>query len=124
MSNPGHDSQLLKGVLVLVLLRLLDQQESYGYELVGRVHSAGLPGVAEGSVYPALARLERDGLVLTRLVTNPAGPRRKYYRLSPAGLRDLRDRAEAWRTLAASLNDLLDHSDDDRRVSSHGRDED
>src|SRR5215211_2760283 len=56
-----HDSQLLKGVLGIVLLRLLAEQESYGYELVQRVHEAGLADVLDGSIYPALGRLEREG---------------------------------------------------------------
>nr|MDP9166182.1 PadR family transcriptional regulator [Actinomycetota bacterium] len=54
------DPQLLKGVLSLLLLHLLAEQESYGYELVKRLHDVGLTEVLEGTVYPALARLERE----------------------------------------------------------------
>lgn len=103
----GHDSQMLKGVLVLLLLRLLAEQESYGYELANRVRELGLPGVADGSVYPALARLEREGHVKARLVESTAGPARKYYRVSPRGYLLLRDRALAWRSLARALEPLL-----------------
>ncbi len=63
-----HDPQLLKGVLSALLLRLLADRESYGYELVGRVRELGLDGLAEGTIYPALARLEREGRCL-----RPAG---------------------------------------------------
>ena len=55
----AHDSQILKGVLGLVLLRLIDDRESYGYELAVRVQKAGLADVPDGSIYPALGRLER-----------------------------------------------------------------
>ena len=83
--SSDHDSQLLKGVLSLLLLHLLSERESYGYELVQRLHEAGLTGVLEGTVYPALARLEREGRVSTRLVASRAGPARKYYRPTAAG---------------------------------------
>ena len=58
-----HDPQLLKGVLSLLVLHLLSERESYGYELVQRLHEVGLSGILEGTVYPALARLEREGRV-------------------------------------------------------------
>jgi PadR family transcriptional regulator len=103
-----HDTQLLKGVLILVLLRLLTREESYGYQLVGRVHAAGLTGVAEGSVYPALARLERDGYLSTELVATSSGPPRKYFRLSPSGVEFLNARTAAWRSLASIVDQLLD----------------
>jgi PadR family transcriptional regulator, regulatory protein PadR len=103
----NHDSQLLKGVLVLVLLRLIDQRESYGYGLVGRVHAAGLGGVAEGSIYPALTRLERDGHLLTRLAPTKCSPPRKYYRLSVSGRQFMRARTLAWQSLVNALSALL-----------------
>jgi PadR family transcriptional regulator PadR len=102
-----HDPQLLKGVLSLVLLRLLAERESYGYELVVRVHRAGLTGVAEGTVYPALARLEREQRVSSRLVPSSSGPARKYYRPTPAGYQALADAATAWRRLAGVVDPLV-----------------
>jgi PadR family transcriptional regulator, regulatory protein PadR len=111
MQATGHDSQLLKGVLVLVLLRLLDRQESYGYELVTRVHAAGLAAVAEGSIYPALARLEHEGHLVARMVATQSGPARKYLRLSPAGQRFMHERTLAWRSLVAVLAPLLADQD-------------
>lgn len=103
----AHDPQLLKGVLSLTLLRLLAERESYGYELVVRVHGLGLTGVAEGTVYPALARLERDGRVTARLVPSTAGPARKYYRPTEAGYAALADATAAWRGLVTALEPLL-----------------
>jgi PadR family transcriptional regulator PadR len=102
-----HDSQLLKGVLGVVLLRLLAERESYGYELVVRVHQAGLEDVPDGSIYPALGRLERDGHVTSRLVASPSGPARKYYRPTASGLELLAERTAAWRALAAVVEPLL-----------------
>jgi PadR family transcriptional regulator PadR len=103
----AHDSQLLKGVLTLVLLRLLAERESYGYELVNRVHELGLVDVQDGSIYPALGRLEREGFVSSRLVPSSAGPARKYYRLSRSGQASLAQRQRAWADLVALVGPLL-----------------
>ena len=102
-----HDSQLLKGVLSLALLRLLADQESYGYELVTRLHEIGLPGVQEGSVYPALGRLERDGHVTSRLVPSQSGPARKYYRISRSGYTELAHTEKAWNHLVRAMQPIL-----------------
>ena len=102
-----HDTQLLKGVLALVLLRLLAAREAYGYELVSRVHELGLRDVPDGSIYPALLRLEREGQITSRLAPSPSGPSRKYYRLSAAGYAALAERERAWRALVQLLEPLL-----------------
>ena len=83
--SPSHDPQLLKGLLSPLLLRLLAEQESYGYELAQRLRFLGLTEITDGTVYPALARLEREGRVSSRLVSSRSGPARKYYRPTPAG---------------------------------------
>jgi PadR family transcriptional regulator PadR len=103
----NHDSQLLKGVLGLVLLRLLSDGESYGYELVTRVHALGLEDVRDGSIYPALTRLEREGHLESRLVPSSSGPARKYYRLSASGEHALARGEQAWRFLVARVEPLF-----------------
>lgn len=90
-----------------MLLKLLAEQESYGYELVSRVHDVGLTGVPDGSIYPALSRLEREGYASSRLVESSSGPARKYYRLSDKGRRVLTEREAAWRSLTSLLEPLL-----------------
>ena len=107
MQTASHDSQILKGVLGLVLLHLIDERESYGYELVERVHGIGLTDVADGSIYPALGRLERDGHITSHLVPSPSGPARKYYRLSPSGRDLLAARGAAWLRLVDAVTPLF-----------------
>lgn len=102
-----HDPQLLKGALGLILLRLLADGESYGYELATRVHALGLVEVADGSIYPALTRLERDGHLVSRLVASTAGPARKYYRLTEGGREALAAGRRAWLSLAEVVTPLL-----------------
>jgi PadR family transcriptional regulator PadR len=104
---PIHDPQLLKGVLSLLLLWLLGERESYGYELVQRLHGLGLTGIADGTVYPALARLEREGRVSTRLVSSRSGPARKYYRPTDAGYAALAQGSAGWHALREVVDPVL-----------------
>lgn len=105
--TPSHDPQLLKGVLSMVLLHLLAEQESYGYEVAQRLQAAGFTNVLEGTVYPALTRLEREGRLATRLVPSPSGPARKYYRLTPAGRDALSAASAAWARHVAGVEAVL-----------------
>ena len=91
----------------MVLLRLLAERESYGYELVLRVRDTGLKGVAEGTVYPALARLERERKISSRLVASRSGPARKYYRPTGAGYETLSAAESAWAVLRDAVATLL-----------------
>jgi PadR family transcriptional regulator PadR len=106
--SSAHDPQLLKGVLSLLLLQLLAERESYGYEVVQRLHKIGLADVLEGTVYPALARLEREDRVNARLVSSNAGPARKYYRPTAAGYEALAAGTANWLSLAAVVGSVLD----------------
>lgn len=105
---PSHDPQLLKGVLTLLLLQLLAERESYGYEVVQRLHDNGLTGVLEGTVYPALARLEREKWLTSRLVASASGPARKYYRLTRAGYEALAVGTTSWADLAGIVTAVLE----------------
>jgi PadR family transcriptional regulator PadR len=95
-----------------VLLRLISEGESYGYELVTRVHALGFDDVPDGSVYPALTRLEREGWLSSRLVASPSGPARKYYRLSADGRDALKRGERAWRSLVAKVDPLFQPTDE------------
>lgn len=75
-----------KGVLDLCILKALSGGEWYGYALVKELVAVPGVGVAEGSIYPLLARLRRQGLVTSRLEESSEGPARKYYRATAEGL--------------------------------------
>ena len=81
--------QVRKGVLELCILRALEKDERYGYELVKTL--AAVPGLSlsEGTLYPLLSRLRVAGLVSTRLEESAEGPARKYYSLTRDGRRTL-----------------------------------
>lgn len=78
--------QLRKGVVELCVLSAIgDAGECYGYELVkSLVNTPGLD-VAEGSIYPLLSRMRKQGVVKTHLVESESGPARKYYQLTALG---------------------------------------
>ena len=102
-----HDPQMLKGVLPLVLLRLVADAEDYGYSLVMRLHERGLTDLTEGTVYPALSRLEARGLLGSRLVPSASGPARKYYEITAAGAEELARGLSAWTSLADTVHAVL-----------------
>jgi PadR family transcriptional regulator, regulatory protein PadR len=104
---PDHDPQVLKGILSMLLLRVLCDREDYGYSVVVRLQDLGFTALAEGSIYPALSRLEGKGLLTSRLEQSQSGPARKYYRPTASGIVEL-DRAErAWTALRANVDRVM-----------------
>ncbi len=99
----GH----LKGSLDLLLLAVLDEGPAYGYEMTRRLRDRGLALVAEGSIYPLLGRLERDGLVETYRAASRGGPPRKYYRPSDAGRVALALGVSDWRAARDAIDAVL-----------------
>src|SRR6516225_9399834 len=91
-------TELLRGVLDLCLLAVIEEGPAYGYEMTKRLRARGLAIVGEGSIYPLLGRLERDGLVETYRAASNGGPPRKYFRLSAEGQRVLLAGVSEWRT--------------------------
>ena len=78
-------TQLRKGILELAIMGVLYDDRHYGYSLVRVLSEAGSISLKEGTVYPILGRLDRDGLVRSEWVESAQGPPRKYYALTAAG---------------------------------------
>jgi PadR family transcriptional regulator, regulatory protein PadR len=106
-NGEGRRSQLLRGVLDLCLLAVVAEEPAYGYEMTKRLRARGLSIVGEGSIYPLLGRLERDGLVETYRAASDGGPPRKYYRMSRKGRRALAAGVSEWRTARAAVDAVL-----------------
>jgi PadR family transcriptional regulator PadR len=100
-------AQWLRGVLDLCVLALLRHRESYGYELAQSLDSAGIGPVQGGTLYPVLLRLQRTGLVTAQWREGAAGPARKYYRITPAGIETLRRTAVDWTAFADGVGAIL-----------------
>jgi PadR family transcriptional regulator PadR len=99
------DIQLKKGVLDLCVLALLSRGDSYAYEIASRLAEA--IGMGEGTIYPLMRRMQADGLVETYMVESSAGPSRKYYRLTGAGLTSFAAQKDAWRSFAGAVQSIL-----------------
>ncbi len=107
MRSDARDPQLLKGVLPMLVLAMLTERESYGYELVTRLQADGLSDIATGTVYPVLTRLEREGLITSRLVASSSGPARKYYVPTAQGGAELTRSTRSWRRLTITVTATL-----------------
>jgi PadR family transcriptional regulator PadR len=100
-------SQLLRGVLDLCLLAVVGEEPAYGYEMTKRLRARGLSIVGEGSIYPLLGRLERDGLVETHRAASDGGPPRKYYRTSREGQREFAAGVSEWQATRDAVDAVL-----------------
>ncbi|MFE7301965.1 PadR family transcriptional regulator [Streptomyces sp. NPDC057579] len=99
-------AQWLRGVLDMCLLALMAESPVYGYELTVRLAEAGLD-VADGSIYPALARLRKRELVEVERRSGGGGPARTYYRPSEAGMRIFRSWSRDWSEFATSIDSIV-----------------
>lgn len=90
-------SQLLKGTSELLILSVLEEGERHGYEIAQQIRERGASlALGEGSLYPALHRLERRGALVAHWQPGERGPQRRYYRLTDAGRRLLEDSRAEW----------------------------
>ena len=102
-----RSSQHLKGVLDMCLLALISEEPCYGYEMVQKMEERGLEVVGEGSIYPLLSRLQKGGLIEGYTVPSGEGPRRKYYRILPAGEATLRAWDEEWAGFVRAVDRVI-----------------
>jgi PadR family transcriptional regulator len=100
-------TELLRGVLDLCLLAVIEEDPAYGYEMTKRLRARGLSSVGEGSIYPLLGRLEREGLVESYRAASDGGPPRKYYRPSGEGLQVLTAGVSEWRAARDAVDAVL-----------------
>ncbi|WP_420082601.1 PadR family transcriptional regulator (plasmid) [Streptomyces sp. JL4002] len=107
--TPTPHAQWLRGVLDMCLLALMAKAPVYGYEMTVQFSKAGLD-VADGSIYPALARLRKRQLVEVERRTGEGGPARTYYRPSEAGLQLLQSWSLDWKEFTSSISSIVTHT--------------
>jgi PadR family transcriptional regulator, regulatory protein PadR len=100
-------AQMRRGVLPYCVLAMLREKERYGFELVHTLGTAYGLVTGEGTIYPLLARLRRQGLVDTSWRESESGPPRRYYRLSSDGKDALDEFSQSWQRLRDSVDALL-----------------
>ena len=102
------DSKLLSGALEMLILEVISAGPTYGYQITQDViaRSNGYFELTEGSLYPALHRLERQKLLGSEW-READGRRRKYYRVTAAGKRALESRKQEWQSFARGVHGVL-----------------
>jgi PadR family transcriptional regulator PadR len=107
--STGQDraTQLLHGVLDMCLMSIIDEEASYGYEMVNKLRNRGLGLASEGSIYPLLSRLQKQGMIEGYLVQSSEGPARKYYRMSQPGSVALEQWRHDWVEFKNSVDEVL-----------------
>lgn len=104
-----QQTDALRGSLDLLVLKTLSIAPLHGWGISQRVQqiSDGVLEVNQGSLYPALQRLEKDGLITSEWGTTDNNRRARYYRLTTKGRRALGEELESWRRFAAGLDAVL-----------------
>lgn len=101
-------SQMLKGTLEGCILAIIGEKETYGYEISKQLEEYGFGKIAEGTIYPLLLRLEKNGAVESRFIQSDFGPKRKYYSLTEKGREDMRSFFESYNELNRAVNKLIE----------------
>lgn len=100
-------SQLRRGALQYCVLALLGDEERYGFDIARTLGSIDGMVTGEGTLYPLLSRLKREGHVATTWRESDAGPPRKYYAITDQGQRALADFSTEWRRFRDAVDDIL-----------------
>lgn len=100
-------TQLRRGVVEYCVLALLVKEELYGFDLIRRLSQVDGLVTSEGTIYPLLSRLRRDGWVSTSWRESDSGPPRRYYALTSDGHRALEAFTNDWRVFSRAVDDLL-----------------
>lgn len=106
--------ELAKGSTGLLVLSVLSKQELYGYQIIKTVElvSEEVFKMNEGTLYPILHSLEQEGLLTSRWCTDEeSGRKRKYYKITEKGLRELAGQTAEWRTYEKAVNRVVGMSE-------------
>jgi len=106
-SSPAYNPDLLRGNTESMLLFLINEHHyTYGYRLIKEIEerSQGFFRFKEGTVYPALRKLENDGLIQGEWQQLPNGQERRYYRITEKGKEVLKERITMWQNFTSAMN--------------------
>lgn len=103
------DKNLIGGSTNMLILTLLSEEDSYGYQLIRELEerSDHTFQFKEGTLYPILHKLENSGYVVSYKQTTPQGKSRKYYQITKKGLKQLEAEKAQWNVFSASVNKVI-----------------
>jgi PadR family transcriptional regulator PadR len=99
------NTQFRKGVLEICVLTLISKKDMYGYEIVQNISK--VIEVNEGTIYPILRRLTKEGYFETYILESNEGPARKYYKLTAEGKNNLNKLTKEWNDFVIAVNTFL-----------------
>lgn len=114
MTEPHWQEQLRRGTVELAVLLAVAPGRRYGLEIIRYLESADLV-LTEGTIYPLLARLEREGLLQSAWVDDQSPRPRKYYQLTQSGRTRMKVMAGEFRTIAAGMARMIETALGDER---------
>ncbi len=101
-------SQMLKGVLEECVLDIVSKNDLYGYLIVQELRDYGFEGIVEGTIYPILLRLEKKNMIVADYRESELGPKRKYYKVTEDGLKQLESFYKNWKDLSLIINRIIE----------------
>lgn len=105
MLQDSNKSEIRKGLLVAAVLAVISDKKMYATEILAVLSSTQF-ATQEGTLYPLLGKLKREGLLLPEWVESPSGPPRKYYSLSPSGIEYGKELLKYLNNVERELTDL------------------
>lgn len=107
-------TEMLKGILEGCVLEIINNNNTYGYEITRQLNALGFSEVVEGTVYTILLRLEKCELVSTQKRASTQGPPRKFYSLTEKGSEELQKFWTKWDFLQSKVNELRESNSDEK----------
>jgi PadR family transcriptional regulator PadR len=105
-------SDIIRGHLEAVILKLILEEDRYGYEISNciKIRTEGLFSIKEATLYSVVKRLEEKGLIESYVGTQTHGRKRRYYKITILGAAYYREKLREWKELKTVLNTLLEES--------------
>ncbi len=110
----NSDTQIVKGILEGCILKIVENEEIYGYKAVEKLNILSFD-VNEATVYPILARLQNKGYLKVDKRPSPYGPARKYYSLTGTGKESLKEFKDTWERIKNIVNKVMESDINDKK---------
>ena len=109
MAKSDSQNELLKGTLDMLILRTLTVQPMHGYGIAQHIErlSSGVFSVEQGSLYPALERLQKNGWVTSRWAQSPTGRQARYYTITASGRRHLGEKVSSFDRILGAIESVM-----------------
>lgn len=110
----SNKTQIVKGFLDGFILKMLEDESLYSGDIVEKLARKGFDSLSDGTLYPLLLRLEKNGFVSYSKVFNSLGPSRKIYSITQKGIEELNNITEIWNEFYVVCMNILGGKKDDR----------